>query len=193
MGIMCANAGVLGWGAGWSGSGQNLGYKRKLFNKIGGFNPVADLISGDDMYLVQSISNIAPITFNIDKMSFTKTKPSATIKSFIHQHIRWASNSRTSFTSRPTFFLFLLSAFITNSSIVAGSFFTNYFQWVLMVLGIKIIFDGLVILCGAYRFGMKVPVVVFLCWSVLQPIYIPLMGVLGLWGKFKWKPEPAIE
>jgi len=62
-----------------------------------------------------------------------------------------------------------------------------------MVLGIKIIFDGLVILCGAYRFGMKVPVVVFLCWSVLQPIYIPLMGVLGLWGKFKWKPEPAIE
>ncbi|MDP7071998.1 MAG: glycosyltransferase, partial [Candidatus Marinimicrobia bacterium] len=40
LGIMAANAGALGWGTGWSGSGQNLGYTRKQFEKIDGFTPV---------------------------------------------------------------------------------------------------------------------------------------------------------
>jgi len=31
LGIMAANAGALGWGIGWSGAGQNLGYRGEVF------------------------------------------------------------------------------------------------------------------------------------------------------------------
>ena len=45
------------------------------FEKIGGFYPVAEAISGDDMYLVQSISKHYDVQFNIDPKSFIYTEP----------------------------------------------------------------------------------------------------------------------
>jgi len=92
--LVTANAGAIGWGRCWTGTGQNLGYSRSAFGKINGFNPVKDRISGDDMYLVQSISRKYPCTFNTDAESFVKTQPVRTFFQFINQRIRWSSNSR---------------------------------------------------------------------------------------------------
>ena len=187
LGIMSANAGVLGWGMGWSGSGQNLGYKRVLFENIDGFKPVAHLVSGDDMYLVQAISNIAPAVFNTDQNSYSHTKPSPTIKSFISQRVRWSSNSKPSFSSRPTFFIFLLSGFLANIGILAGIFSAVAVQWIPLAFGIKFIFEAMVIFSGARRFGIQVPPITFVFWNALQPLYIPIIGLMGLIGRFKWK------
>jgi hypothetical protein len=35
--LVTANAGAMGWGFCWTGSGQNLAYKRKHFTEIDGF------------------------------------------------------------------------------------------------------------------------------------------------------------
>lgn len=187
LGIMAANAGALGWGTGWSGSGQNIGYTRKQFEKIGGFMPVGDILSGDDMYLVQSISSRAKAVFNLDSAGFATTLPAANVSSFLSQRIRWASNAKPSLTSRPVFFLFLLSAFFANAGIFAGLFFTNVIHLVPFVFGIKVFFEAGVMITGSSRFGMKFPILPFLVWSVLQPFYIPAVGLLGLIGKFRWK------
>jgi cellulose synthase/poly-beta-1,6-N-acetylglucosamine synthase-like glycosyltransferase len=187
LGIMSANAGVLGWGMGWSGSGQNLGYKRDQFENIDGFKSVAHLVSGDDMYLVQAISNIAPAVFNIDRNSFVNTSPSPTITSFISQRVRWSSNSKPSFSSRPTFFIFLISVFLTNAGLLAGVFSIAEIHWIPMAFGIKFIVEAMVIFSGAHRFGVKVSPLAFVVWNILQPLYIPIMGILGLGSKFKWK------
>ena len=52
---MAANAGSIGWGMAWSGSGQTLAYRRSAFQKINGFEAVTERISGDDMHLIQAI------------------------------------------------------------------------------------------------------------------------------------------
>mgnify|MGYP001157327369 FL=1 len=187
LGIMAANAGALGWGTGWSGSGQNLGYTRKQFEKIDGFTPVGNLLSGDDMYLVQSISSRAKAVFNLDSAGFATTLPAANVSSFLSQRIRWASNAKPSLMSRPVFFIFLLSAFLANAGVFAGLFFDYAMHLVPLVFGTKVVFEAGVMFTGAARFGMKIPILPFLGWSVLQPIYIPVVGLFGLIGKFRWK------
>ena len=61
---------------------------------INGFNPVKELMSGDDMYLVQNISSIKGAVFNYDPSSFVSTLPKKTFTSYINQRIRWSSNSK---------------------------------------------------------------------------------------------------
>ena len=108
LGIMAANGGLLTNGIVCSGSGQNLGYKKKDFFDIGGFEEVKHRESGDDMYIVQKISKIKGAIFNYDKNSFVTTLPKNSLLSYINQRIRWSSNSKLTLFTNPLFFLFLI-------------------------------------------------------------------------------------
>ena len=112
--ILAANAGAAGWNHYWSGTGQNLAYYKKDYFQIGGFSPVKDKISGDDMYLVQSISKIKNAYLHIDPNSFVTTSSMPRIMDFINQRIRWSSNAKKSLQSIPEFFLFLMVIFSYN-------------------------------------------------------------------------------
>ena len=187
LGIMAANAGVVGWKKGWSGSGQNIAYTRKAFEKIGGFKPVAKAVSGDDMYLVQSISKHYDIHFNIDQKSFVYTAPALSIKAFINQRIRWASNSRSLWETNLFFLFFLIIAFISNNILIIALWNMELLAILLFLFFIKIISDALVLYTGSIKLNVSFKKIHFIAWSVLQPIYIPLTGVLGLFGWYRWK------
>ena len=187
LGIMAANAGVVGWKKGWSGSGQNIAYKRKAFEKIGGFEPVAKALSGDDMYLVQSISRHYDIHFNIDHKSFIYTAPAPSIKAFINQRIRWASNSRSLWETNLVFLIFLITAFISNNILFIAFWTEELLSILLFLFFIKIICDALVLYTGSVKLNVSFKKIHFVVWSILQPIYIPLTGLLGLLGWYRWK------
>ena len=187
LGIMSANAGAIGWKNGWSGSGQNIAYTRKAFEKIGGFLPVAEAISGDDMYLVQSISIHYDVQFNIDPKSFIYTEPVQSIKDFMSQRIRWASNSRSLWRSNIFFLTFLVVAYISNSIFIASLWDDKLLSIIPFIFIIKIISDGLVLYTGSLKLNVSFDKFHFFIWSILQPIYIPLTGILGLFRWFKWK------
>jgi len=190
IGIMVSNAGMMANGYAWSGSGQNLAYRRSSFTDIGGFNPVADRISGDDVYLVQAISARphSQAKFNFNKAHFVGTDPMDSIRSFINQRIRWSSNSRGMEKSDPLFFRFLLSAFMTNLllllSVLAGTI--GLFFWI--SVAIKFLAEFVVMILGARRFGYWSILPIFPLWFILQPVYITYVGLMGLRGKFSWKP-----
>jgi len=186
LGIMAANAGVAAWGLSWSGSGQNLAYLRSAFEKIDGFNPVSNHISGDDMYLVQAISKIGDSVFNIDPKGAVKTESVDTVEQFINQRSRWASNSKKLPNNNPSFFLFLVTAFLSNIFILVsfffglGSFFTAFL--------IKSIFEGAVFFLGGRLLKTPFTFFIFFVWAFIQPFYIPAIAIMGLNDKFKWKP-----
>jgi len=186
LGIMVANAGAAGWNNYWSGSGQNLAYLRSAFEEIGGFKPVHYRISGDDMYLVQSISKIGKATFNIDLGGSVKTTPTETVEQFVNQRSRWASNSRRMSEGSYSFFLFLVAAFLSNVFIFI-SFFFGIGPFISAFL-IKFIFEGSVLFFGGQLFKTPTPFYVYILWAFIQPFYIPAIALMGLNDKFKWKP-----
>ena len=185
LGIMAANSGLLSYGIVCSGSGQNLAYKKKDFQTINGFNPVRDLVSGDDMYLVQSISSIKGAVFNYDPNSFVSTLPKRSFTSYFNQRIRWSSNSKQNLRSNPQFFVFLVSAFLANCSIVSGLIYLSGLSVLLFL--IKFFLEAFVIFIGTRLFLTPVSTLTYIIWNVTQPFYIPLVGVAGLIGKYSWK------
>lgn len=186
--LVAANAGAIGWGFSWTGTGQNLAYKRTFFDEIGGFHPVKDRVSGDDIYLVQAIGGRYGSVFNSDPASFVKTQPVEKVGEFISQRIRWSSNSRYAARTDLFFLFFLLNAFILNASFFIALFNPATYVILPMIFGFKFISDALVIFSGAAKLHIQLPSIMFIVWSILQPVYIPLVGLGGLIGKFKWKP-----
>lgn len=185
--LMSANAGTLGWGNAWTGSGQNIAYRRSDFDKINGFKPVAKRISGDDFYLVQAISKIAKARYNTNPNSFVKTKSSKNVRKFISQRIRWASNTRNLFNTDLLFLLFLFVNLFTNTILLSALLLTNYWQFLPMLFGIKFLFDTVILFYGSKIFETKIKINAYLIWFFLQPIYTPLLGILSILGKFRWK------
>ena len=185
LGIMSANAGLLNYNIICSGSGQNLAYKKKHFLNINGFKPVQHLISGDDMYLVQSISKLKGAIFNYDPKSFVSTIPKNKILEYLNQRTRWSSNSKNTILDAPLFFLFLFSALITNCGILYGL----YFQSTVLILAIliKLSVEGIIIYIGCKIFETKTNLLSYIFWNITQPIYIPLITISGLIGKYSWK------
>jgi len=189
VGIMVANAGIMSRGPAWSGSGQNLAYRRSAFTDIGGFNEVATKVSGDDVFLVQTIPLRTGLKakFNFDRDHFVKTLPLESVGAFLNQRIRWSSNSKGLEQSDPLFFGFLLSAFLTNFIILVTVVLGFWTPWLGVCIAGKFLYEGSVILAGAKRFGYGSLLPLFPVWFLLQPFYISYVGLLGLRGKFSWK------
>lgn len=185
--LMSANAGTLGWGNAWTGSGQNIAYRRSAFNAIDGFNPVAKRISGDDFYLVQAISKFAKTRYNTNPNSFVKTKPSADVRDFISQRIRWASNTKKLFNTDYLFLLFLFTNLFVNTILLATLLLKNYWQFLPMLFGIKFLFDTILLFYGSKLFKTDVKINVYLIWFFLLPIYTPMLAILSMFAKFRWK------
>jgi len=185
--LMSANAGTLGWGNAWTGSGQNIAYRRSAFDKVNGFNPVADKISGDDFYLVQEISKIAKAKYNINPTGFVKTKPSSNIIKFTCQRIRWASNTKKLFNTNFFFLLFLFVNLFINIILLSALLLKSCWQLLPMLFGIKFLFDTMVLFYGSKQFRTKIKLKSYLLWFFLQPLYTPFLGIFSMVGKFRWK------
>ncbi len=185
LGIMAANGGLLTNGIVCSGSGQNLGYKKKDFFDIGGFEEVKHRKSGDDMYIVQKISKIKGATFNYDKNSFVTTLPKNSLSSYINQRIRWSSNSKLTLFTSPLFFLFLISAFLANINVLVSLLFSlNTF---IILTGVKFLLELLVLNIGSKLFLTRISFFSYIIWNLTQPVYILIVGIGGLADKFTWK------
>ena len=183
--IIIANAGFSGWGFFWSGTGQNLAFHRSDFEKIGGFEKVRNRISGDDMYLVQSISKIKTGYVQIDPNSFVKTSPMNSLNNFFDQRVRWSSNAKLNFYDEPLFFSFLLITLSYNLLILI-SFLIGH-SWIGLI-SFKLLLDGIAIFLGGKLFNRKIDLIAYCLWAILQPIYIPVIAIWGIRGKFNWKP-----
>ena len=185
LGIMAANSGLLTNGIVCSGSGQNLGYKKKDFFDIGGFEEVKHRESGDDMYIVQKISKIKGAIFNYDKDSFVTTLPKNSLPSYINQRIRWSSNSKLTLFTSPLFFLFLTSAFLANINIFISLLFSLNTFIILTV--VKFLLELLVLNIGSKLFLTRLSFFSYIVWNLTQPIYILIVGIGGLADRFTWK------
>jgi len=189
MGILMSNAGMMALGKTWSGSGQNLAFRRAHFTSIGGFTGDPDQSIGDDFYLVQKIGGLKGVRtkFSWAAGSFATTAASESVADFYRQRKRWASDTRGLYKKDPLFFSFLVSAFILNLAIFMSVASLNFTLLLAGIVSIKFCLEFIVMFSGLKRLDRIMESWVFLPWFLLQPIYIPIMGISGLLGKVAWK------
>jgi len=189
LGIMMTNAGMMQHGHAWSGSGQNLAFKRAYFTAIGGFTGDPDQSIGDDFYLVQKIGKLKGVkaSFSWNPKSFVTTAPAESIADFYRQRRRWASDSQGLQRKDPLFFVFLVSAFLLNTAILMQILSLHPSTLLFWILVVKFCIELIIILMGLRKMDRLKDVWVFPIWFLLQPVYIPIMGISGLIGKVTWK------
>lgn len=172
-------------------NGANLAYERKAFFEVNGFTGIDHIASGDDMLLMQKISQRFPgkIAYLHSKQAIVTTTAANTWKEFFSQRIRWASKA-TNYNDIKIFSALFLVYFFNCALLallIAG------FWWHYLWLGfgtalfIKILIELLFITPIAKFYNKQNLLNLFPFYQPLHIIYTVIAGWLGVFGSFEWK------
>lgn len=168
-----------------------LAYRKDLFFKVGGFNDLMHLTSGDDDMLVHKMAKEPGVRFcyNLDPEATVLTAPVDTWKGLLNQRARWASNGTSYENHAYTFFLTLIYSFfcwlLLSPWLIWFWDLCSIYFW--GPFAVKICVDVLFLATGAWRMR-SLPLL--WCLPLVEFIQIPTIVAavpLGLLRVFKWK------
>lgn len=173
-------------GKSWACIGQNLGYSKKAFLDVGGFDKIRHLISGDDVNLMQLMRCQGhKIIFNFLPASFVYTHPVKSWKHLVNQRSRWASNMKYQLKFNPEFFFILLSM----AFMYWGGIFMMFFNFYLglFIFAFRILIENITFGFSRKTFGISSKMMHFYpIWLVIQTFFLVFTMVLGQFNIFVW-------
>jgi cellulose synthase/poly-beta-1,6-N-acetylglucosamine synthase-like glycosyltransferase len=191
LGLMASGAGAALAGHPFLCNGANLSYRKKAFQKTGGFADNEKYSSGDDVFLLHQIKKSfgrRTILFNKNEKAIVRTYPVSGLKRFLGQRARWASKSKAyrdvlSLLTAITVFSYSLTVLL---SLIAG-FFNPWFFWVSgAMLFWKMIAD-FPLMTGITRFVKQRKLMRwYLPFQLFYPLYIIIAGVMSFFRRSKW-------
>ncbi len=191
-GLVITGAGLIGSNKPTICNAANIAYRKKVFEKVGGFSLQMNLSSGDDELLMQKIFRDTnfKIKFALDKNAIVQTEPNETIKHFYQQRKRWASKGL--FYKNKTLVLKLILIYLFYFSLIIqpilGLIFNQIFFISFLISFIsKIFFEYLIIKKGTDFLFHKRILNLFIFAEILHIPYIIIAGLSGALGNYKWK------
>ena len=191
--IMGAAVGSAQLGTPFAATGQNLAYRKSAFAAVGGYSKVSHRVSGDDVLLLQLVRKYTPYktVFAGDSRSYALSEAQPTLKAFINQRKRWASNGGFQIRLNIIFFLYLLLVLLFNASLFIGipaALVTGrYLSTMIICLGLRVLLEFAIALRSAFYFERTDLLKYFPLWFIAQIPYIVGIGLAGTFGKFQWK------
>jgi len=190
-GIQSMAAGLMNAGFPVTCNGANLAYRRSSFGRVGGFDGVGTLVSGDDDLLMQKIAHGRPCSAVWDPSPETAVHVRANegFGAFISQRSRWASKTASYPSRLAVGVLSCVFAFFCAVPLwIAGMAFFGYPATVFTVcVGVKVIGDTAVCGLGAFRSGNGHLLVLLPIAEIIHIPYILYVTVRGAFGAFEWR------
>lgn len=172
-------------------NGANLAYERKAFFEVNGFTGIDHIASGDDLLLMQKISERFPtkVSYLLSKDAIVTTQAAKTWKEFFSQRIRWASKA-TNYNDIKIFStLFLVYFFNCAMLALFISGFWMPFLWLglISILVLKTIIELTFIYPVAKFYNKQNLIKWFPFFQPMHIVYTVIAGWLGVFGSFEWK------
>lgn len=125
----------------YMGVGRNLSYKKEIFFRHKGFSSHNNIPGGDDDLLVNMAATRKNTKINVNKDSFTLSKPAETWKQWVKQKKRHYSTGKYYKKSHKFLLgLFSLTHFLFYPALIVAAIFYNW-KWALIVFGIRFLFQ----------------------------------------------------
>jgi cellulose synthase/poly-beta-1,6-N-acetylglucosamine synthase-like glycosyltransferase len=172
-------------------NGANLCYKKSVFYDVSGFHQIDQIASGDDILLMQKITDQFPGSTHYckSKNAIVFTKGSDNLMSFLRQRIRWASKGK--YYKGIFFKAAVILVFALNCSLIYlfSLCFFNQQLWLVFVsyLIIKSLIELIFLYPVADFYGKKKLLWAFVPLQPLHIIYMVIAGTIGNVGKYQWK------
>lgn len=173
-------------------NGANMLFEKQAFFDVEGFVGNENIPSGDDTFLMQKINDRFPtsIGFLKNKEAIAYTDMPSTFMAFVHQRIRWTSKSvkhadlkvRMDLSLNYFFYLFtFLNLFVL-------PFVSLLFLKVgIAMFLLKIVIDSIFFKNLFFFFKRNDILKYLILMELLHLMYISLLGILSLYGKYTWK------
>ena len=172
-------------------NGANLAFEKKAFETVNGYEGKDHMVSGDDVFLMEKIAHRFPGSSGFLKSShaIVRTRPTGKWIDFMNQRTRWASkNHQYSSKMLPIQLAIpvLLSWGLLLGIVLAlTSVISFHYLWIPLVL--KVLAD-LFLLWNATNYFKKMKwLIYFPVAEILHIIYLPLVSIRALIGRFTWK------
>lgn len=170
----------------------NLGFRKNVFNEVGGYEDNLNLSSGDDEFLMQKIARETDynVKFCMNKDAMSFTAPNNSLNDFYQQRKRWASKGfhyldKKIIAKLVFIFLFYLSL---PTQVVLGVFSNPIF---LISAGVslvaKFLFEYKIVMIDSEKLFPKTDLVYFILAEIFHIPYIIISGIAGIFGNYKWK------
>ncbi len=172
-------------------SGANLGYLKRAFEEVGGFDGIDDIATGDDILLMQKFSEKFPgrISYAFSPKAIMDTEPEPTWQRFIRQRIRWASKARR-YRDKKIFYILIL-VYLMNVSLLALMLICWLSPWhfaiCLAAIGAKTIVEWGFVHDVLKFFGLTKLLAIFPLAQPFHVVYTVLSGTFGQAGAVEWK------
>ena len=181
--LLSAARGMVNNKSAWACTGQNQGYRKSLYNAVGGFSQITEQLQGDDslfLLLCRKAKNIN-VNFANSPGSFVISRPELTWIAFLKQRIRWAGDSKVFWKFNLPFYFTSIATFILNMGIIVMPLiygFTIFLDsWYMNILLIKFIAEYILIIMGGKAFHRQFSLINFLQWYIIQPLYVAVVSV----------------
>lgn len=177
-------AGTMNLGKPVSCIGNNMSFRKKAYEEVGGFENLPFSVT-EDFLLLNSIHRLGKYKaiYPINKDSLVISKPALSLREIFNQKKRWAVGG---IDAPPLGTGLMLWAFLTNLFILLTPFFFSA-AWLYLVI-FKIAIDYFVLLPVHQRLGLQKNLKYFLVFEIYYIIYVLVLPfVILLSKKVKWK------
>ncbi len=179
-------------------SGANMAFDREAFLTCRPYENNSHVPSGDDIFLLNKIQQLYPgsIQYLYNKACLVLTKPALQLQPFIHQRLRWAGKFKQN-SNKMNGLLAALVFFANGITLLAAGIFicaeAPYCYVFAALLILKCLADVLLLFLAGQqlnRYSWKMAGISLLL-SILNPLYVGILGVLAIFIKPVWKGRKA--
>jgi cellulose synthase/poly-beta-1,6-N-acetylglucosamine synthase-like glycosyltransferase len=173
-------------------NGANFMYEKKGFEEAGGLTGSLRYPSGDDQFLLAAFRKRyggKAIAFALCNEAVVTTNAERSLSGFMNQRMRWVSKSkgyRDPAVLAAGSLTYLVHAVLL-AGILAGLFHPALLVTVLACWALKMVTEFPMVAGMAFFFGRGKELWLYLPAQLLQLIYIPVVGLLGLILPYRWK------
>jgi len=177
--LMKSALALTGINLGNASSGQNILYKKTIYNHANGFSKISNCLQGDDTLFLQIVKKFANVAgANIDGYVICRTEKNWL--SLIKQRVRWAGDANIMWKFNSYFYFVMLAIFIYSLLLVVCTIYSLYYQdfWIVLICSIicKFLLEFF-FLHFKKSHPQRFSFFEFLLWFIIQPFYIVLVGL----------------
>ncbi len=169
-------------------NGASLAFRKKSFEAVQGYQDNLHIPSGDDEFLMRKLLKRFPDSIqSIQWPSIVATMPQPSLKSFIHQRLRWAGKWKANDSFETKVLALFILTFQISIILAFGLPFTDFQVLFASLLLVKFLLEGYFLFNVSRSLRQNFSVSAFLILQLTYPFYVIIIGILAQLIDYEWK------